>query len=299
MSAGPEIAVSASPTVGEAAGVEPQVSRRGLVVAVANQKGGVGKTTTTVNVAAGLAELGARALVLDMDPQANATTALGVDPRVERLSVVDALLRDLPLETLLVETAVAGLCLGPASPGLADAELELVPQLSRELRLRRALAPVRDRFDYVLVDCPPSLGLLTVNGLAAAQTVLVPMQAEYYALEGLTQLLRTLRLVQENLQPTLALGAIVLTMFDPRSKLAAEVEDEVRRHFGDTVCATVIPRSVRLSEAPSFGQPITLFDPISRGAASYRALAKEVDARAARWLGTGAGLTPTSEHASS
>jgi len=297
--AGANAVESGSPSDAAAVGVDAERSRRGLVIAVANQKGGVGKTTTTVNVAAGLAELGAQVLLVDVDPQANATTALGVDPRVARSSLVDALLRDALLDTLLVETAVAGLWLGPASPELADAELELVPQLSRELRLRRALGPVRSRFDYVLVDCPPSLGLLTVNGLAAAQTVLVPMQAEYYALEGLTQLLRTLQLVRENLQPTLALGAIVLTMVDPRSKLAAEVEIEVRRHFGETVCETVIPRSVRLSEAPSFGQPITLFDPISRGAASYRALAKEVDARAARWLGTGAGLTPASEHTSS
>ena len=246
------------------------------VMAVANQKGGVGKTTTATNLGACLAELGHRTLLVDLDPQANATTGLGLDPRAIDVSMYDVLLRDVPLEDCVEATAVRNLFVAPASLDLAGAEIELVPAFSRERRLENALAPLLDEFSYVLIDCPPSLGLLTVNGLAAASEVLVPIQCEYYALEGLGQLLRNVELVKKNLNPTLEVSTIVLVMYDARTKLAAQVVDEVRQHFGDRVCRQVIPRSVRLSEAPSFGQPIITFDPASRGALAYRLLAKEV-----------------------
>jgi chromosome partitioning protein len=246
------------------------------IMAVANQKGGVGKTTTATNLGACLAELGHRTLLVDLDPQANATTGLGLDPRAIDVSMYDVLLRDVPLEDCIEATAVRNLFVAPASLDLAGAEIELVPAFSRERRLANALAPHHDDFAYVLIDCPPSLGLLTVNGLAAASEVLVPIQCEYYALEGLGQLLRNVELVKKNLNPTLEVSTIVLVMYDARTKLAAQVVDEVRHHFGDRVCRQVIPRSVRLSEAPSFGQPIITFDPASRGALAYRLLAKEV-----------------------
>jgi len=245
-------------------------------MAVANQKGGVGKTTTATNLGACLAELGHRTLLVDLDPQANATTGLGLDPRAIDVSMYDVLLRDVPLEDCIEATAVKNLFVAPASLDLAGAEIELVPAFSRERRLASALAPHSDDFAYVLIDCPPSLGLLTVNGLAAASEVLVPIQCEYYALEGLGQLLRNVELVKKNLNPTLEVSTIVLVMYDARTKLAAQVVEEVRHHFGDRVCRQVIPRSVRLSEAPSFGQPIITFDPASRGALAYRLLAKEV-----------------------
>jgi chromosome partitioning protein len=245
-------------------------------MAVANQKGGVGKTTTSVNLGAGLAELGLRVLVADLDPQGNATTGLGVEARNFELSMYDVLMREIPLEDCIEPTSVKNLFVVPATIDLAGAEIELVPQFSRELRLRRALERVADDFDYVLIDCPPSLGLITVNGLAAADEVLVPIQCEYYALEGLGQLLRNVQLVQSNLNVDLDVGRIVLTMYDARTKLADQVVQEVRAHFGDRVCHTIIPRTVRISEAPSFGQPITVFDPSSRGAIAYRELAKEV-----------------------
>jgi chromosome partitioning protein len=246
------------------------------IMAVANQKGGVGKTTTATNLGACLAELGHRTLLVDLDPQANATTGLGLDPRAIDVSMYDVLLREVPLEDCIEATAVRNLFVAPASLDLAGAEIELVPAFSRERRLSSALEPLAADFDYVLIDCPPSLGLLTVNGLAAASEVLVPIQCEYYALEGLGQLLRNVELVKKNLNPTLEVSTIVLVMYDARTKLAAQVVDEVRHHFGDKVCRQVIPRSVRLSEAPSFGQPIITFDPASRGALAYRLLAKEV-----------------------
>jgi chromosome partitioning protein len=246
------------------------------IMAVANQKGGVGKTTTATNLGACLAELGHRTLLVDLDPQANATTGLGLDPRAIDVSMYDVLLREVPLEDCIEATAVRNLFVAPASLDLAGAEIELVPAFSRERRLASALEPVSEDFDYVLIDCPPSLGLLTVNGLAAASEVLVPIQCEYYALEGLGQLLRNVELVKKNLNPTLEVSTIVLVMYDARTKLAAQVVDEVRHHFGEKVCRQVIPRSVRLSEAPSFGQPIITFDPASRGALAYRLLAKEV-----------------------
>jgi chromosome partitioning protein len=246
------------------------------ILAIANQKGGVGKTTTAVNLGAGLAELGYRVLIVDLDPQGNATTGLGVNARNLESSVYDALMNETPIEDCIEPTAVRNLFVAPATIDLAGAEIELVPAFSRELKLRRALDSIKDEFDYTLIDCPPSLGLLTVNGLAAADEVLVPIQCEYYALEGLGQLLRNVQLVQSNLNPKLEVSAIILTMYDARTKLAEQVAQEVRDHFGPKVCRNLVPRTVRLSEAPSFGQPIIVFDPSSRGAIAYRELAKEV-----------------------
>ena len=245
-------------------------------MAIANQKGGVGKTTTAVNLGAALAELGYRVLVVDLDPQGNATTGLGINARNLQTSIYDVLLNDVDLEDCVEPTAVRNLFLAPATIDLAGAEIELVPAFSRELRLRRALERLGDDYDFVMIDCPPSLGLLTVNGLAAASEVVVPIQCEYYALEGLGQLLRNVELVQRNLNPTLELGAIILTMYDARTKLSDQVTKEVRKHFGAKVCRNIVPRTVRLSEAPSFGQPIIVFDSTSRGAIAYRELAKEV-----------------------
>jgi chromosome partitioning protein len=246
------------------------------IMAIANQKGGVGKTTTAVNLGASLADLGFRTLLIDLDPQGNATTGLGLNPWAVTTSMYDVILREVAIEDCIDATSVRNLFVAPANLDLAGAEVELVPAFSRELRLRRALDPVRGDYDYVLIDCPPSLGLLTVNGLAAADEVVVPIQCEYYALEGLGQLLRNVDLVKKNLNPTLEVTSLVLVMFDARTKLAEQVAREVRAHFGERVCRNVIPRTVRLSEAPSFGQPINVFDPFSRGAIAYRELAKEV-----------------------
>jgi len=255
------------------------------VIAIANQKGGVGKTTTAVNLGACLADLGYRTLVVDLDPQGNASTGLGIDPRGIEHSIYDVLLHGVPMEDIIEASSLRNLFVAPANLDLAGAEIELVPTFSRELRLREAVDSVRDQFDYVLIDCPPSLGLLTVNGLAGASEVMVPIQCEYYALEGLGQLLRNVDLVQKRINPALELSAIILVMFDARTKLAEQVASEVRDHFGDLVCRNVVPRTVRLSEAPSFGQPIIAFDPTSRGAIAYRELAKEVSGGAPQWSG--------------
>ena len=246
------------------------------IMAVANQKGGVGKTTTTVNLAAALAEAGYRTLVVDLDPQGNASTGLGINIRDLQLSMYDVIIHEAPIDDTIEATAMKNLFVAPSSLDLAGAEIELVPAFSRELRLRHALESVADDYDYMLIDCPPSLGLLTVNGLAAAKEVLVPIQCEYYALEGLGQLLRNVSLVQRNLNQALVVSTFVCVMYDARTKLADQVVTEVRDHFGDKVCRIVIPRTVRLSEAPSYGQPILAFDPRSRGAIAYRELAREV-----------------------
>ena len=246
------------------------------VVAIANQKGGVGKTTTTVNLGAALSELDYRVLVVDLDPQGNATSGLGIDTRNFESSMYDVIMRDAPIEDCIEPTSVQNLFVTPATIDLAGVEIELVSAFSRELKLKRAIDTVVDDFDFVLIDCPPSLGLLTINGLAAASEVLVPIQCEYYALEGLSQLIRNVQLVASNLNKGLEISAIVLTMFDARTRLAIDVANEVRSHFKEVVCRSIIPRTVRLSEAPSFGQPITVFDPSSRGAVAYRELAKEV-----------------------
>jgi chromosome partitioning protein len=251
-------------------------------MAVANQKGGVGKSTTAVSLGAALAEAGHPVLVIDLDPQGNASTGLGIRHESRDVTVYDVLVSDADITKAVVATPVNGLYAIPSTIDLAGAEIELVSQFSRELRLRKALDPLRvGVFDFVLLDCPPSLGLLTINALAAAEELIVPIQCEYYALEGLGQLLRNVRLVQQNVNPALKLSGIVMTMFDPRTKLSEQVVDEVRKYFGETVYQTIIPRTVRLSEAPGFGQPITVYDPRSRGAECYRDLAREVAARPA------------------
>jgi chromosome partitioning protein len=246
---------------------------------VANQKGGVGKTTTTLNLGAALALRGRRVLIVDVDPQANATTGLGLDHRSLERSTYEVLLQEASLEEVTVPTAIAELQCAPASVDLAGAEIELVSALAREHRLREAIAEVAPRFDVLLVDCPPSLGLLTVNAMVASHDLIVPVQCEYYALEGLGQLLGNAERVRKSLNHELRIGGILLTMYDARTNLSPEVAREVRTHFGAAVFETVIPRSIRLSEAPSFGEPAVTLDPASRGARSYLALAEERAAR--------------------
>jgi chromosome partitioning protein len=271
----PFSATRADPAAGAA-----NATGRARIIAIANQKGGVGKSTTAVSLGAALAELGYQVLVMDLDPQGNASTGMGIRHETRDVTVYDVLASEAGIEQAIVKTQVENLHAIPSTIDLAGAEIELVSQFSRELRLRRALDPIREgSYDFILIDCPPSLGLLTVNALAAAEELIVPIQCEYYALEGLGQLLRNVKLVQQNVNPGLRLTGIVLTMFDPRTKLAEQVVEEVRRYFGDRVYDSVIPRTVRLSEAPGFGQPITVYDPRSRGAERYRGLAREVAER--------------------
>ncbi len=246
------------------------------IFAVANQKGGVGKTTTTTSLGAALAERGRRVLVVDLDPQGNATTGLGVDGRQFERSVYDVLLNDIPMVDIVEPTGFNNLFVAPATLDLAGVEQELTSVISRELRLKRALTSVEGEFDYIFIDCPPSLGLITINAFAAATEIMVPVQTEFYALEGLTQLQRIVDLVQKNLNPTLRITKVVLTMYDSRNTLSIDVAKEVKKHFEAELCQTVIPRTVRLAEAPSFGQPITVFDPTSKGAMAYKALAEEI-----------------------
>ena len=247
------------------------------VIAVANQKGGVGKTTTAVNLAAFLGVSEKRTLLIDTDPQANAGSGLGVSvSEGGGYSIYEALIDDVPVQQCIVKTQVPGLDLLPSHQRLVGAEVELVSMMARELRLRRALEPIQTEYDYIIIDCPPSLGLLTVNSLAAADSVLIPVQCEYYALEGLSQLLNAIELVQKNLNPKLAIEGVLLTMYDSRLNLSQQVAEETRRFFSDRVYSTVVPRNVRLSEAPSFGKPILLYDVLCSGAKSYLELAKEV-----------------------
>lgn len=246
------------------------------VIAVTNQKGGVGKTTTAVNLSAGLAALGRKVLLIDGDPQGNSTSGLGIDKGNVKRCVYDCLVNDVPMEEVVLETKVENLFLLPATIQLAGAEVELVSVLARENMLKRSLEKIKYRYDFVIMDCPPSLGLLTVNALTAASSVLVPIQCEFYALEGLSQLMKTVGLVQKNLNPALQLEGVLLTMFDARTNLAIQVVDEVKKHFRNKVYHTIIPRNVRLSEAPSHGQSILQYDPKSRGAEVYMELAREV-----------------------
>jgi chromosome partitioning protein len=247
----------------------------GQTIACTNQKGGVGKTTTVVNLATYLALAGERVLVIDLDPQGNATSGFGIEKRGVERSVYDAVLGSVPMTELVVRTPVLRLDLIPSSLALAGAEVELVGFIAREHRLANALEGIAAEYDYVILDCPPSLGLLTVNALTAADSVLIPIQCEYYALEGLSQLTATINLVRDHLNPDLAIKGVVLTMFDARTNLSTEVAAEVRRHLGSTVFKTVVPRSVRLSEAPSHGLPIALYRPDSKGADAYRELTGE------------------------
>jgi chromosome partitioning protein len=252
------------------------------VIAVANQKGGVGKTTTSVNIAAALSMHGLRVLVIDLDPQGNASTALATEHRGDIPDVYQVLVDDLPMNEIVKQVPdMPGLYCAPATIDLAGAEIELVSLVAREARLRRALSAYDEiEFDYIIIDCPPSLGLLTVNALVAAEEVMIPIQCEYYALEGLGQLLRNVDLIKAHLNPTLRLSTIALTMYDGRTRLASQVAEEVRSHFGDTVLKTVIPRSVRLSEAPSYGQSVMTYDPGSSGAMAYKDAAREIAHRA-------------------
>jgi chromosome partitioning protein len=245
-----------------------------VIIALANQKGGVGKTTTTVSLAAALGARGLRVLVVDADPQANATSALGAS-QLEAGGLYDALVEEHPLTAAIAPTSAEGVVLVPTTPALAGAEVELVSVMAREYRMKRALDPLRDHYDVILIDCPPSLGLLTVNALAAADEVIIPVQCEYFALEGLGHLSHTIELVQRNLNPKLTVRGVLLTMFDARTNLSREVEQEVRRHFQNTFQA-VIPRSIRLAEAPSHGEPIAIYDPHSAGARAYDAFANEL-----------------------
>lgn len=255
------------------------------IITVANQKGGVGKTTTAVNLSACLAQEGRGVLLLDIDPQGNATSGAGLEKKRIRACIYDAIINEIPLKQIILRSAYERLDVAPATIQLAGAEIELVPTLSREVRLRRILGDIRRDYDYVIIDCPPSLGLLTINALTAADTVLVPIQCEYYALEGLGQLNKTVQLVQKHLNSTLRLEGVLLTMFDARTNLSTQVADEVRAYFGDKVFKSVIPRNVRLSEAPSHGQPIIAYDLRSKGAEVYQELAKEVIANDAKATG--------------
>ena len=246
------------------------------VIAIANQKGGVGKTTTAVNLSSCLAYKGKKVLIIDIDPQGNTTSGLGIEKKSLSKSIYDVLINDNSIEETLVNTAIENLKLCPSNIQLAGAEVELVPIMSRETRMKMALAEIKKEFDFVLIDCPPSLGFLTLNSLTAADTIFVPIQCEYYALEGLSQLMNTVKLVQRHLNPALDVEGVVLTMFDARTNLSIQVVDEVKKHFRNKVYRTVIPRNVRLSEAPSFGLPIILYDPKSKGSECYLELAEEV-----------------------
>ena len=246
------------------------------IIAIANQKGGVGKTTTTINLGAAIAESGKKVLIIDLDPQSNTTTGLGVSTKDLNSSIYQVIIEENTASETIISVGIKNLYLLPSSLELAGAEIELVTAFSREQRLTRALDEVVSDYDFIIIDCPPALGLLTVNALCFANEVIVPIQCEYYALEGLGQLVGNVDLVKANLNPDLEISKIVLVMYDSRTKISKQVADEVREYFGERVCAQVIPRSVRLSEAPSYGQPITVFDPTSRGSVAYKELAREV-----------------------
>lgn len=251
----------------------------GKIIAVANQKGGVGKTTTTINLAASLASEGKKVLIIDADPQANATSGYGIDPKSMASSIYECLVDDYPLDGSQVATCVEGLDLIGSRIDLAGAELELVNKPNRERVLSARLAAVTDKYDYILIDCSPSLGLITVNALTAADSVIIPVQAEYFALEGISKLLNTIRIIKSKLNPALEIEGFLLTMYDARLRLANQIYDELKGHFGDMVFNTVIPRNIRLSEAPSHGLPAILYDAESRGATSHLLLAKEIISR--------------------
>ncbi|AIQ21377.1 MULTISPECIES: ParA family protein [Paenibacillus] len=246
------------------------------IIAIANQKGGVGKTTTSVNLGAGMATLGKRVLLVDIDPQGNTTSGVGVNKADVANCIYDILINEVNPQETILETQIEGLHIIPATIQLAGAEIELVSTISRELKLKKALNAVKSNYDYIIIDCPPSLGILTINSLTAADSVIIPIQCEYYALEGLSQLLNTVRLVQKNLNPHLKIEGVLLTMLDARTNLGIQVIEEVKKYFQEKVYKTIIPRNVRLSEAPSHGQSIITYDTRSKGAEVYLELAKEV-----------------------
>ena len=246
------------------------------IIAVANQKGGVGKTTTAVNLSACMASKGKSILLIDIDPQGNASSGLGIPKEDKNLSIYDVLINDRDILDTLKDTPIKGLSVCPSSIQLSGAEVELVPLMSRETRLKDALSPIKDNFDFIIMDCPPSLGLLTLNALTAADSILVPIQCEYYALEGLGQLMNSVKLVQKHLNPRLDVEGVVLTMYDGRTNLSIQVVEEVKKYFRNKVYSTIIPRNVRLSEAPSHGLPIILYDERSKGSECYLDLASEV-----------------------
>jgi chromosome partitioning protein len=247
-----------------------------LVLAVVNQKGGVGKSTTAVNLSAALGDQGKKVLLVDLDPQGNATSGFGLNKNQRELCIYNALLEDVEIATIIEPVGIEHVFVVPATIQLAGAEIELVSALSRETRLRSILESVRGDFDFIIIDCPPSLGLLTINALTAAQGLIIPIQCEYYALEGLSKLLDSVRLVKAHLNPALEVFGVVMTMYDSRTRLAHQVVEEVRDFFEDKVFETLVPRTVRLSEAPSYGKPVTTYDPTGKGAQAYRDLAKEV-----------------------
>src|SRR5690625_2856833 len=248
----------------------------GKIIAITNQKGGVGKTTSTVNLGASLALLGNKVLLVDIDPQGNATSGVGINKGDMDQCIYNILVEDLEAKEVCIPTEVENLSIIPATIQLAGAEIELVPTISREVKLKKALESIKDYYDYILIDCPPSLGLLTINALTSADSVIIPVQCEYYALEGLSQLLNTIRLVQKHLNKQLMIEGVLLTMLDARTNLGLQVIEEVKMYFQDKVYKSIIPRNVRLGEAPSHGQPITVYDPKSKGAEVYLELAKEV-----------------------
>lgn len=253
-----------------------EVNLLSKIIAIVNQKGGVGKTTTSINLSACLAHIGKKVLLIDIDPQSNTTSGLGIDKHVIETSVYDVLINDTDIKNTIIDTKIDNLKICPSNIQLAGAEIELVPMISREMRLKSALEDIKENYDFIIMDCPPSLGLLTLNALTAADSVLVPIQCEYYALEGLSQLMSTINLIKKHLNKRLEVEGVVLTMYDPRTNLSIQVVEEVRKHFNSKVYRTIIPRNVRLSEAPSFGLPIILYDEKSKGSEAYLNLAEEV-----------------------
>lgn len=248
----------------------------GKIIAIANQKGGVGKTTTAVNLSACLGKAGKKTLIVDIDPQGNTTSGLGIDPKNLDLSIYDCLINEVIMKEVILKTEFENLWIVPSNINLAGAELELVMKDKREFLLKKSLHEIKDYFDFILIDCPPSLGLITLNSFTAANSILIPIQCEYYALEGLSQLTNTIKMIKKSLNPSLSIEGVLLTMFDARTNLSIQVVDEVKKFFGGKVFGTIIPRNVRLSEAPSFGQPVIEYDKNSRGAECYTELAEEV-----------------------